>query len=48
MVSPLTRAAHDYAASILAKIPGTSSKLDRELKKLVESLEAYMPADQVS
>jgi RelA/SpoT family (p)ppGpp synthetase len=37
----------DYAATILAKIPGTSSRLDRGLKRLIESLEAYMPADQV-
>ena len=37
----------DYAATILAKIPGTSSKLDKGLKHLVESLEAYMPAEQV-
>ena len=37
----------DYAASILSKIPGTSSKLDRGLKHLIETLEAYMPADQV-
>lgn len=38
----------DYAASILAKIPGTTSKLDRDLKHLIASLEAYMPADQVA
>ena len=37
----------DYAATILAKIPGTTSKLDKGLKYLVESLEAYMPAEQV-
>ncbi len=37
----------DYAATILAKIPGTTSKLDKGLKQLVESLEAYMPAEQV-
>jgi len=37
----------DYAATILAKIPGTSSRLDRGLKRLIESLEAYMPAEQV-
>jgi len=38
----------DYAASILAKIPGTTSKLDRDLKHLVASLEAYMPTGQVA
>ncbi len=37
----------DYAATILAKIPGASSKLDRGFKHLVQSLEAYMPAEQV-
>jgi len=37
----------DYAATILARIPGTSSKLDKGLKRLIESLEAYMPAEQV-
>ena len=37
----------DYAATILAKIPGTSSKLDKGLKRLLESLQAYMPAEQV-
>ena len=37
----------DYAATILARIPGASSKLDKDLKHLVESLEAYMPAEQV-
>ena len=37
----------DYAATILARIPGTSSKLDKGLKRLIGSLEAYMPAEQV-
>ena len=37
----------DYAAAILAKIPGTSSKLDKGLKPLVATLDAYMPAEQV-
>ena len=37
----------DYAATILARIPGTSSKLDKGLKHLIGSLEAYMPAEQV-
>ena len=37
----------DYAATILAKLPGASSKLDKGLKRLVEALESYMPADQV-
>ena len=38
----------DYAATILARIPGTSSKLDKGLKRLIGSLEAYMPAEQVA
>jgi GTP pyrophosphokinase len=37
----------DYAATILARIPGTSSKLDKGLKLFIESLEAYMPAEQI-
>jgi GTP diphosphokinase / guanosine-3',5'-bis(diphosphate) 3'-diphosphatase len=37
----------DYAATILARIPGTSSKLDKDLKHFIESLEAYMPAEQI-
>jgi len=37
----------DYAATILAKIPGTSSRRDRGLRHLFEILEAYMPADQI-
>ena len=37
----------DYAATILARIPGTSSKLDKGLKHLIESLEPYMPAEQI-
>ena len=37
----------DYAATILARIPGTSSKLDKGLKRLIDSLEAYMPAEQI-
>jgi guanosine-3',5'-bis(diphosphate) 3'-pyrophosphohydrolase len=37
----------DYAATILSKIPGTSSHRDRGLKDLFETLETYMPADQI-
>ena len=37
----------DYAATILAKLPGASKKLDKGLKRLAETLESYMPADQV-
>ena len=37
----------DYAASILAKLPGTSPKRDKGLTKLLETLESYMPAEQI-
>ena len=37
----------DYAPSILAKLPGISSRLDRNLRHLLETLESYMPDDQV-
>lgn len=37
----------DYAASILAKLPGVSSRLDRDLRRLLETLQHYMPDDQV-
>jgi len=37
----------DYASSILAKLPGMSSRLDRDLRRLLESLQHYMPDDQV-
>ena len=38
----------DYAATILAKIPGTSSRRDRGLRQLFETLASYMPADQIT
>jgi GTP pyrophosphokinase len=37
----------DYAASILAKIPGTSSRRGRGLRQLFETLDSYMPADHI-
>ena len=37
----------DYAASLLAKIPGTSSRRDRDLKFLFKSLQSYMPANHI-
>ncbi len=37
----------DYAATILAKIPGTSSRRDRGLRQLFATLESYMPAAQI-
>ena len=37
----------DYAASILAKLPGASSRRDSGLKRLLESLETYMTPEQI-
>ncbi len=36
----------DYAATLLAKLPG-ASKRDHGLRRLIETLEAYLPAEQV-
>ena len=36
----------DYAATLLAKLPG-ASKRDHGLRQLVETLEVYLPEDQV-
>ncbi len=38
----------DYAATILAKIPGASARRDRGLRQLFEALESYMTADQIA
>ena len=37
----------DYAAAILAKLPGASSRRGRGLTNLFDKLETYMPADQI-
>ena len=37
----------DYAATLLSKIPGTPAKRSRSLKQLIETLETYMPAEQI-
>jgi len=37
----------DYAATLLAKLPGASRR-DHGLRHLIETLESYLPADQVS
>jgi len=37
----------DYAAVLLSKLPGTSSRRSRDLKQLVDTLESYMPAEQI-
>jgi len=37
----------DYAAHLLAKLPGTSARRTRDIRQLVETLEAYLPEEQV-
>ena len=37
----------DYAASILARLPGTSSRRDTGVKHLLETLETYLPPEQI-
>ena len=37
----------DYAAAILSKIPGTSPRRSKDLKQLIETLETYLPGDQI-
>jgi len=37
----------DYAATLLAKLPGASARRTRDLKQLIETLEAYVPTEQV-
>jgi guanosine-3',5'-bis(diphosphate) 3'-pyrophosphohydrolase len=37
----------DYAATLLSKLPGASMRRDRGLKRLIETLESYMPEDQI-
>ncbi|HET6629603.1 MAG TPA: bifunctional (p)ppGpp synthetase/guanosine-3',5'-bis(diphosphate) 3'-pyrophosphohydrolase [Woeseiaceae bacterium] len=37
----------DYAATILAKLPGTAVRRDRGLRRLIETLESAMSAEQI-
>ncbi len=37
----------DLAATLLAKLPGTSPRRTRDLKQLIETLETYVPAEQI-
>lgn len=37
----------DYAATLLAKLPGTSARRTRDLRQLIETLETYVPAEQI-
>ena len=38
----------DYAATILAKLPGTSVRRDHGFRRLIDTLETYMPAEQIA
>ncbi|MBT8079024.1 MAG: bifunctional (p)ppGpp synthetase/guanosine-3',5'-bis(diphosphate) 3'-pyrophosphohydrolase [Gammaproteobacteria bacterium] len=37
----------DYAATLLAKLPGASPRRDKGLTRLLDTLETYMPAEQI-
>ena len=37
----------DYAATILARLPGTSVRRDHGLRRLIETLESYLPRDHI-
>ena len=38
----------DYAATLLSKLPGTSARRSRDIRQLVETLEKYVPPEQVA
>ena len=37
----------DYAATLLAKLPGTSARRSKDIRQLVETLETYISAEQI-
>ena len=37
----------DYAAALLSRLPGSSPRRSKDLKQLVETLEDYLPSEQV-
>lgn len=37
----------DYAATLLSKLPGSSTRRHKGLQQLIDTLEAYMPAEQI-
>ena len=37
----------DYAAAILSRIPGASSRRSKDLKQLIQTLESYLSAEQI-
>ena len=38
----------DYAATILARLPGASARRGTGIKQLIETLDGYLPADQIA
>jgi len=38
----------DYAAALLAKLPGTSARRSKDLRRLIETLESYVQDDQIA
>jgi RelA/SpoT family (p)ppGpp synthetase len=37
----------DYAAAILSRLPGTSARRSRDIRRLVETLESYLPPELI-
>ena len=37
----------DYAAAILSRLPGTSARRSKDIRRLVETLESYMPPEPI-
>ncbi len=37
----------DYAATLLGRLPGTTVRRDRGLRRLIETLEPVMPAEHI-
>jgi RelA/SpoT family (p)ppGpp synthetase len=37
----------DYAAALLSRLPGSSARRSKDLKQLIETLESYMPSEQL-
>ena len=37
----------DYTAALLSKLPGTSARRSKDIRRLVETLESYLPSEQI-
>ena len=37
----------DYAAALLSRLPGTSARRSKDIRHLIETLEGYMPPEQI-